>query len=66
MKGETRTTTVNKIPFEFWSDFIARGTFARNTVTGEVKQISGSGYIHKDLTVRKEIAIRFGLPTFRK
>ncbi len=66
MKGEVKTTTVNKIAFEYWSDFIARATFARNTETGEVKQISGSGYIHKDLTVRKEIAIRFGLPTFRK
>lgn len=66
MKGQVRTTTVNGIAFEFWSDFIARGTFARNTETGEVKQISGSGYISKDLTARKEIAIRFGLPTFRK
>ena len=66
MKGATKVTTVNGTAFEYWSDFIARGTFARNTETGEVKQISGSGYISKDLTVRKEISLRFGLPTFRK
>ena len=52
--------------FVVWSDYIQRGTFARNEDTGEIKQISGGGYISRDLTVRKEIARRFGLPTFRK
>ena len=66
MTGTIRTTTVNKINFEVWSDFSARGTFAKNTETGEVKQISSSGYISKDLTTRKAIAIVFNLPTFRK
>lgn len=66
MQSTIRTTTVNGKAFEVWSDFIKRATFARDTETGEVKAISGSGYIRNDLTVRKEIAIRFGLPTFRK
>ena len=66
MTTEIRTTTVNGKSFEVWSDFIKRATFARNTETGEVKAISSSGYIRNDLTVRKEIAIRFGLPTFKK
>lgn len=61
-----RSTTVNGIKFEVWSDFVARATFARNTETGEEKPISNSGYIHNDLTVRKAIAFRFQLPTFRK
>lgn len=52
--------------FVVWADYIKRGCFARNEDTGEIKQISGGGYISRDLTVRKEIALRFGLPTFRK
>lgn len=52
--------------FIVWADFIARASFARNETTGEIKQISSGGYIHRDLTVRKEIALRFALPTFRK
>lgn len=66
MTGTIRTTTVNGTTFEVWSDFIARGTFAKNTQTGETKKIQGSGYIHKDLTVRKAIAMVFKMPTFRK
>lgn len=66
MTGKVEITTVNGIRFEHWADFIMRGTFAKNTETGEVKQISGSGYISKDLTVRKAIANCFRLPTFRK
>lgn len=31
MVGTIRTTTVNGVAFEVWSDFIARGTFAKNT-----------------------------------
>lgn len=52
--------------FVVWADYIKRGCFARNEETGEVRQISGSGYINRDLTVRKEIAIHFDMPTFRK
>ena len=61
-----KTTTVNGITFEVWSDFIKRGTFARNTETGEEKAISLGGYIRNDLTVRKAIASTYSLPTFRK
>lgn len=66
MTGTIRTTSVNGTAYEVWSDFIARATFAKNIETGEVKTISSSGYIHKDLTVRKAIACVFHLPTFRK
>lgn len=62
----TYTATVQGIPFSYKADFIKRGALATNEVTGETKQISFSGYIHKDLTVRKAIAAVFGLPSFRK
>lgn len=62
----TRTTTVKGTTYRVWSDFDARGTFAKNMETLEVKQISYSGYIHNDLTVRKAIAVAFKTGTFRK
>lgn len=65
MKGEIRTTTVAGNQYNVWSDFSARATFAENE-DGVVKAIRSSGYIHNDLTVRKAIAISFGLSTFRK
>lgn len=66
MTGTMHTTTVNGTEYTYWADFIARGTFAKNTKTGETKQISSSGYIRNDLTVRKNIAWSFDEPTFRK
>lgn len=66
MTSDIQITTVQGITFEVWADFIKRGTFAKNTETGEVKQIKYSGYISKDLTIRKEIASRFGFKSFRK
>ena len=66
MKSIYKITTVQGIEFRVWSDFIARGTFAENLETGEVKAISSSGYLSADLSIRKAIAIRFGLPSFRK
>ena len=66
LKGQTHTTTVQGITFSYFSDFGYRGTFAINEATGETKQISSQGYIHKDLTVRKAIAASFGLSSFRK
>lgn len=65
MKGHSHTTMVSGIGFEYWGDIIERGTFAKNISTGEIKRIHGSGYLTKDLSVRKAIAISFGLPTFR-
>ena len=65
MKGTIRTTTVQGQTYEVWSDFNARGTYAKNA-DGVVKMISSSGYIHNDLTVRKAIAVCFGLRSFRK
>lgn len=65
MKGTVRTTTVGGKEYKVWSDFNARGTFAE-AEDGTVKQISWSGYIHNDLTVRKAIAVQFKLNSFRK
>lgn len=65
MIGKVTIHEVAGMPFKVWSDFIKRGTFAE-AEDGTVKQISGSGYISNDLTIRKEIAIRFNLPTFRR
>lgn len=61
-----RQTQVNGTTYEVWSDAIARGTFAKNTKTGETKMIKGSGYIHNDVTTRKAIAVSFKEKTFRK
>lgn len=65
MRNNLRTTTVGGKEYKVWSDFIARGTFAE-AEDGTVKQISWSGYISNDLTVRKAIAIQFKLNSFRK
>lgn len=65
MTGKITMHTVAGQQFKVWSDFNKRGTFAE-AEDGTVKQISSSGYIHNDLTVRKEIALRFNLPTFRR
>lgn len=65
MKSNLRETSVAGKIYKVWSDFIARGTFAEDE-NGVVKQISFSGYISNDLTVRKAIACMFGLNTFRK
>ena len=60
------TTTVNKIQFKFWrASGWNRGTWAQNVETEEIKKIE-SEYLRNDLTVRKAIARKFGLPTFRK
>lgn len=66
MTGTTKTTTVAKSEYKFWSDFMDRATYAQNAETGEVKKIKSSGYISNDLTARKAIAVAFGLSTFRK
>lgn len=65
MKSNLRETSVAGKTYKVWSDYISRGTFAEDE-NGVVKQISYSGYISKDLTVRKAIACMFGLSTFRK
>lgn len=66
MAGTIRTTTVQGVTYEVWSDFIKRGTFAKNTETGETKLIFGGGYIRTDLTVRKAIAAAFCTGSSRK
>lgn len=59
-------TIVAGITFIFYPDFIDRCTYAQNTDTKEIRQISWSGYINSDLTVRKAIAREFHLSTFRR
>lgn len=66
MTSQIRTTTVCGTEYQVYSDFIKRATIAVNTATGENKVIKSSGYIHNDLTVRKAIALIFGLESFRK
>lgn len=66
MKYNYKKTMVNGNEFTTYSDFIARGTFATCTATGETKKIQGSGYLKNDLSIRKAIALAFNLPTFRK
>lgn len=66
MKSNVKFVTVQGTEFRTWSDFIARGTFAENLETGEVKIIKSSGYLSNDISIRKAIALRFGLPSFRK
>ena len=59
-------TQVAGIKFTYVGDFVKRATIATNTVTGETKAISESGYLSNDLSVRKAISYVFGLKTFRK
>lgn len=65
MTGTITKHTVQGETYEVWSDFIQRATYARNAA-GETKRLCAGGYIHNDLTVRKAIANRFGLKSFRK
>lgn len=65
IKGLEREAIVAGKTYVVWGDFIARGTFAENE-EGEIKQISYSGYISNDLTVRKAIQSAFQLDTFSK
>lgn len=65
MIGTIHTTTVEGKTYKYYSDFIYRGTFAEDE-EGNRKLIKSSGYISKDLTARKAIAIVFGHKTFRK
>jgi len=65
MKSRVTIHQVQGKQYEVWSDYIARGTFAKDE-EGTVKQICGSGYISNDLTIRKMIACRWGLKSFRR
>lgn len=65
MTGTTTKHTVQGKTYEVWSDFNTRATYARSE-DGDTRRICGSGYISNDLTVRKAIACRYGLKSFRK
>jgi hypothetical protein len=65
MKGSIKNITVGGKVYKVWSDFIMRATYAENE-NGVVKRIKDSGYLSNELTIRKAIAIFFGLTSFRK
>lgn len=58
-------TMVNGMKFKVWNDTTRRATFAESE-DGRVEKIHDCGYITADLTIRKTIAMVYGLPTFRK
>lgn len=58
-------TMVNGMKFKVWNDTTRRATFAESK-DGRVEKIHDCGYITADLTIRKAIAMVYGLPTFRK
>lgn len=65
MTGAITIHQVQGKQYKVWSDFIMRATYAESE-DGEVKCLRGSGYLHNDLTIRKEIVLRWGLKSFRK
>lgn len=60
-----KETKVNGKNYIFYQDYCDRCVYAVDE-EGNKKIICSGGYIHNDLTVRKAIAIAFGLPTFRR
>ena len=66
MKFNYRDTQVCGISFTTYDDYIDRATYAIDNSTGITKAIKTSGYLGNDLSIRKAIAIVFGLPSFRK
>lgn len=66
MTSKRQITSVQGTKYSVWSDYITRCTFAENVETGERKAISASGYLSKDLSIRKAIASHFGHDSFKK
>lgn len=66
MISKRQITSVQGTKYSVWSDYITRCTFAENVETGERKAISTSGYLSKDLSIRKAIASSFGYDSFKK
>ncbi len=65
MTGTVKNITVGSKVYKVWSDFIMRSTYAENE-NGEIKCIKSSGYLSNELSIRKAIAIVFGLSSFRR
>ena len=66
--GMKSAITVHQVAgkqFKVWADYIMRAMYAQDEA-GEVRMIRGSGYLNKDLSIRKAIANSFRLETFRK
>jgi hypothetical protein len=66
MKTIKKVVRVQGTEYSVWSDFTKRATYAEQIQTGEIKGISGSGYISNELSVRKAIAKAWMLDSFRK
>ena len=60
------THTVQGREYMVWSDTTTRATYAQDLGSLEMRRIYGGGYITNDLTIRKAIANKFGLKSFRK
>lgn len=65
MTGTIKNITVGGKIYKVWSDFRMRSTYAENE-NGEIKTIKSSGYLSNELSIRKAIAICFGLASFKK
>lgn len=65
MKTNFKEVQVAGKKFTVYADFVKRGCFAVDE-NGVEKQISFSGYVSNELSVRKAIALVFELSTFRK
>lgn len=63
---DSKTSNSKRKKINYWADIIERAEIAEDIETGEVKAIRYNGYLSNDLSVRKAIAMTFGLPTFRK
>lgn len=66
MKSVIKRTIVQGTPYEVWSDYIMRATFAKNEISCDVKAIKTSGYLSNDLSIRKAIAVTFGHSKFSR
>lgn len=61
MKLHKKTMTVSGVEFDVFADIKIRGMIAINKVTQEERVIMRGGYLTKDISIKKEIALSFGL-----
>ena len=66
LEGDVHETTVQGETYEYWCNFVGRNTYALRVSDGDYAVIKDSGYLSRDLSVRKAIAASFGLGSFRR
>lgn len=52
-----KNMTVDGVEYLIYSDFMKRGTISKKVETGEVRQISFSGYIKRPSTIKNAIRL---------